>query len=218
MQTRRLLERLLFGLAAILTLLLVLPADWLGLSNLPRDYLAYALGLILLFALTRYARVMLILVIGGMVLLANLPGALAPDFDRSTILLTLGLIILGGGANYFLKLLPSGLDDTPKRSASTQGVAALLTAIRQGETVRVHRFLDSGVNLDGMVLEQTPLTVAAAAGHADIVKLLLDAGASPDLPNGQGDSALVLAQRYGHLPVVALLDESSQPPATAGAA
>ena len=213
MQTRKFLERLLLGLAAILTLVLLLPADWLGMDNLPRDYLAYALGLILLFALTRYARVMLILVIGGMVLLANLPGALAPHFDRGTILLTLGLIILGGGANYFLKLLPSGLDETPKRSASTQGVAALLTAIRQGETMRVHRFLDSGVNLDGMVQEQTPLTVAAAAGHADIVKLLLDAGANPDLPNGQGDTALVLAQRHGHLPVVALLDENSQPSA-----
>lgn len=206
MQAGKLIERILLALAALITVVVLLPSAWLP-EELNRDYLVYTLALILLFALTRYARIMLILAVGGLVLLANLPGVTGIEMDREVILLTLGLVVLGAGLNYFFNLLPTGIDTAPKRSASTQGVTALISAVRNGETVRVKRFIDAGVNLDGMVDNETPLTVAAKMGHADIVQMLVEAGADTSLPNGSGETAVQLAERAGHKTAVGYLTE-----------
>lgn len=209
---RKLMERLMLGLAVLLTVAVLLPEKMLAGVN--RQYLLYALGLVLLFALTRYARIMLVVVVGGLVVLANLPGGIAMELDRSVILLTLGLVILGAVFNYFFKLLPSGIDDMPQRSTSTQGVNALLAAIRKGELDRVRRFVNSGVNLDGEVNGETPLTMAVRYGHGEIVDMLLDAGADPGLANARGETPAQLAQHAGHDGIADRLVPGSQATAT----
>ncbi|HET9679853.1 MAG TPA: ankyrin repeat domain-containing protein [Gammaproteobacteria bacterium] len=212
MTIRKGVERSLLGLAVILAVAALLPENWLSAWDIPRNYLLYALALILLFALTRYARIMLILVVVGLVVLVNLESlgvnsgfASGFEMDRGIILLTLGLIILGAGANHFLNLIPTGIDTEVHRSTSSQGVNALLAAIRQGEIDRVERFVNSGVNVNGEVDGVTPLTIAAVNGHLDIARLLLAAGATPDLANGHGDTAWQLAEQAGHTELAELL-------------
>ncbi|HSR51298.1 MAG TPA: ankyrin repeat domain-containing protein [Acidobacteriota bacterium] len=46
---------------------------------------------------------------------------------------------------------------------------------------------------------QTPLMAAAAKGHSDVVKTLLERGANPDRWNGEGWTPLHLAAREGHV-------------------
>ncbi len=51
----------------------------------------------------------------------------------------------------------------------------------------------------------TPLSVAAACGHAEVASLLLQRGAHADLPVGDGMTPLYLAAQFGHAQLVALL-------------
>ena len=54
-----------------------------------------------------------------------------------------------------------------------------------------------------------PLIVASAMGHVPIVKQLLAApGISLDQRNSAGETAMMLASRYGHMEVVELLCEA----------
>jgi ankyrin repeat protein len=53
---------------------------------------------------------------------------------------------------------------------------------------------------------RTALMLAAAEGHADVVDLLVEAGADPNLLDQEGSSALSLARSYGHLDVAAKLE------------
>jgi ankyrin repeat protein len=51
----------------------------------------------------------------------------------------------------------------------------------------------------------SPLMTAAYAGHAEVVSLLLDAGASPEITAHDGASALYWAACNGHHEIVRLL-------------
>ena len=54
--------------------------------------------------------------------------------------------------------------------------------------------------------------MAAAKGHSDVVKLLLEAGANQDVADTKGKNALDLAVDAGHHEVVNLLQPKDQPP------
>lgn len=49
------------------------------------------------------------------------------------------------------------------------------------------------------------MQISAANGYLDIVTLLLNKGASVDLPNNYGWTPLMHAVRYGHVEIVSLL-------------
>lgn len=51
----------------------------------------------------------------------------------------------------------------------------------------------------------TPLTAAAYAGHVEVVKRLVQAGARVDKPDEEGDTALMQAAWNGHVEVVKVL-------------
>ena len=55
---------------------------------------------------------------------------------------------------------------------------------------------------------RTALMIAAAEGHGDVVRLLIEAGSAVDLLDQEGSSALSLARSYGHLDVAATLAEA----------
>jgi ankyrin repeat protein len=50
---------------------------------------------------------------------------------------------------------------------------------------------------------RTALMIAAAEGHADVVRLLIEAGADLNLSDHEGSTALLLARSYGHLDIAA---------------
>jgi ankyrin repeat protein len=52
---------------------------------------------------------------------------------------------------------------------------------------------------------RTALMIAAAAGHREVVELLIEAGSDLDVLDEEGASALSLARSYGHLDVAAAL-------------
>lgn len=54
---------------------------------------------------------------------------------------------------------------------------------------------------------ETALMAAARNGHPETVRVLMDAGADPDLRNAWGDSALGLARRAGQAEVARVLSE-----------
>ncbi len=54
-------------------------------------------------------------------------------------------------------------------------------------------------------LEWTPLHLATASGHVDLIKMLLEKGASTEAVNNFGETPMVMARRRGHLEMIELL-------------
>lgn len=92
--------------------------------------------------------------------------------------------------------------------------APLLHAALVGDLAEVRRRLDAGDDIDSTVrgVPGTPLILAATAGHTDVVRLLLERGADPNLAersrprlDGLARTALNGAARSGHTEIVRLL-------------
>lgn len=218
MGIRRIVEVLLLCLATGLTVLILMPGNILGEFGIAWQHAVYLLGFILLFALTRYARAMLVLVVLSLAVVVNLPSDMVGglELNRSVVLATLGLIALGAIVNRIVRLLPTGLEEEPiTRSSSSRGVGMLLAAIRQGDPARVRNLLRTGVNVDAEVDGQTPLALAVEQEHEEIVRMLLDAGARPDRPRHDGFTPIRLARHNGHEALAELLSPAEESAQTA---
>jgi len=64
------------------------------------------------------------------------------------------------------------------------------------------------VNARERLYGRTALMIAAVEGHADAVRLLVEAGSDVNIVVEEGSTALSLARGYGHLDVAALLEEA----------
>ncbi|KAH8680543.1 hypothetical protein BX600DRAFT_636 [Xylariales sp. PMI_506] len=80
----------------------------------------------------------------------------------------------------------------------------LLAAASLQENPKVLNFKDGA--------ENTPLHLASANGHKDIVKFLIDAGCRIDTRNNKMDTPLFNGVKYGHVDVVRLLLEAGADP------
>ena len=72
--------------------------------------------------------------------------------------------------------------------------------------VKVQALLEKGVGVhvqdqDG----RTPLFIAVRNDHPGVVKLLLDGGAIPDIPDDQGRTAVTVAKELGNEAILRLL-------------
>lgn len=89
-----------------------------------------------------------------------------------------------------------------------QGLPAIYWAIQKGHLSLVRLLLNKGVAVDAPWRSRTPLISAAIAGRRDIVKLLLDRGASINARDDNGNTALIQATIYKNIAICRLLLES----------
>eukprot|EP00931_Biecheleriopsis_adriatica_P120003 TRINITY_DN95154_c0_g1_i1.p1 TRINITY_DN95154_c0_g1~~TRINITY_DN95154_c0_g1_i1.p1 ORF type:complete len:601 (+),score=82.64 TRINITY_DN95154_c0_g1_i1:46-1848(+) len=95
---------------------------------------------------------------------------------------------------------------SPKRK-QRDASDALLIAVQQNlaELVRVLIKAGADVNYWTRELGTTSLNMAAELGHFEVLRILIDAGANPDLRTDSGESALCLAAQKGFTSVVRFL-------------
>jgi hypothetical protein len=109
-----------------------------------------------------------------------------------------------------------GLSACSKISESKQGMTPLLLAARAGEVDELHKALSRGASVDETsAYGWTALMFAAWKGHEDVIEILLDAGADPNLvskwvaKNTQAPlpetTALAEALENGHLAIARIL-------------
>lgn len=112
------------------------------------------------------------------------------------------LLAAGGNPNAFI-FAPD--PDTPRRK---KAVSLLELAAQAGDVELCTLLLTLGgavnLHLDG----SSPLHAAARAGRTDTARLLLSAGANPDIANADGNGALLVAVQNGDLAMVRLLLEA----------
>jgi ankyrin repeat protein len=90
--------------------------------------------------------------------------------------------------------------------ASAPGLAGKLTdAVKLRDIAQVRSLLAAGADANEKVRRDHPLNVAALFGPAEMVAILLEAGAKPDQPGRDGLHPLHNAVAMGHKDIVALL-------------
>ena len=82
-------------------------------------------------------------------------------------------------------------------TAATSDVEALYKAAGDGESTRVVSLVKGGVNVNGRTRSGSyALNAAAVENDIDVIRILLDHGADPNVQNSQGDTPLICATKY----------------------
>ncbi len=83
----------------------------------------------------------------------------------------------------------------------------LYNAAREGSAFDVKRLIRKQADIEFTTtrLRRTPLQAASFAGHADVVALLLSAGANVNASDKDGWTALLLASNKGHTEIAGAL-------------
>ena len=203
----RVREALLFGLIAMAAIFAQLPHEILEDYGIQRNYLLGVLGCGIVLGLFFYLKFFFFLAVVLLILGANLDQQLAEYVDISKIPLVLALVAMVGIQliNYFVHLMPTGLEQKP-REKSPEGVRALFYGIEKSNLVYAQKVLQ--INFDPNVLHDngyTALAYAAMKGNGRMVELLLRNGADPTVVTKEGDTPVELALRLGHSKVADIL-------------
>jgi hypothetical protein len=214
----RIRELILMGLITITAVLANLPQEYveytLGVS--PATLLA-VLGIAVIIGLFLYLKFFFFVAVVLLVAGANLPEQIAEGLNISKIPIILSLVALVGIAaiNYFVHLMPTGLEAKP-REKSPEGVKALFYAIEKNNLVYAQKVLS--MHFDPNLQHEngyTPLAYAAMKGSQPMVELLLRNGADAALTTKEGDTPVELALRFSHGEVADLLKRARQADAAA---
>lgn len=87
------------------------------------------------------------------------------------------------------------------------GVPLLIQAIFSDSNESVKLLLENHADPNSLFDTRPAVTISAMFGQYEVTKMLLDAGADPNLPDGPLTTALMLAAEEGHADVVKLLLE-----------
>ncbi|XP_030045854.1 serine/threonine-protein phosphatase 6 regulatory ankyrin repeat subunit B-like [Microcaecilia unicolor] len=97
-------------------------------------------------------------------------------------------------------------------SANVEGSTCAHIAAAKGSVAVIKEFLKFNkvgvTSTRNKTNDSTPLHLAASGGHAEVVKVLLEAGASASDENGEGMTAIHLAAKNGHINVLESLKNS----------
>ena len=82
-------------------------------------------------------------------------------------------------------------------TASAGDVEALYKAAGDGDSTQVTALLDSGMDVNGRTCTGSyALNNAAVENEIEVIKILLERGANPNVQNLQGDTPLICATKY----------------------
>jgi hypothetical protein len=216
----RIRELILLGLITLSALLANLPRDYveetLGVSQ---DGLVAILGIAVIVGLFLYLKLGLFVAVLLLVAGANMPEQIADGLHISKVPILLALLALVGVGliNYFVRMLPTGLEPRPKEK-SAEGIRALFYAIDRNNLVYTQKVL--AMNFDPNLAHEngyTPLAYAAMKGNPAMIELLLRSGADPTIVTGEGDTPVELALRMGNNEVADLLKQARRAAAEAPA-
>lgn len=85
-------------------------------------------------------------------------------------------------------------------------------ALWKGDLRMVESLIVLGVDLKQLRAGQSPLHTAVGRGHSDLVKLLIDAGADPELKNMDGQTPLELARDLNRREIELILKKGEKSP------
>jgi ankyrin repeat protein len=113
----------------------------------------------------------------------------------------LALSIVEGSEEMFQALLEAGADVD---SRSNRGSTPLHIAAQEHQVAMARALIQSGATVDAVdSYGRTPLHIAvlSSKGRCEMIHLLLDSSADPDLPNPSGVTPLKLAEKIGNYDV-----------------
>ena len=224
----RIRELVLMGLILVTAVMANLPEEYVEDSlGVNRGMLVACLGIAVIIGLFLYLKTGLFIAVVLLIAGANMPDQIAEGLNISKIPIVLALVaLIGVGViNYFVKLIPTGLEPKP-REKSAEGIRALFYAIEKNNLVYAQKVLS--MNFDPNLHHDngyTPLAYAAMRGSLPMIELLLRNAANPLQTTKDGDSAVELALRFGHAEVADALKQARRAatggqddpvPATAG--
>ena len=207
----RIRELVLMGLILVSAVMANLPEEYVEESlGVNRGMLVACLGIAVIIGLFLYLKTGLFIAVVLLIAGANMPDQIAEGLNISKIPIVLALVALIGVGliNYFVKLIPTGLEPKP-REKSAEGIRALFYAIEKNNLVYAQKVLS--MNFDPNLHHDngyTPLAYAAMRGSLPMIELLLRNGANPLQTTKDGDSAVELALRFGHAEVADALKQA----------
>lgn len=207
----RIRELILLGLITITAVLANLPREYVEDSlGVSQTGLIAILGIAVIVGLFLYLKFGLFVAVLLLIAGANMPEQIAEGLNISKVPIILALVALVGVGliNYFVKMIPTGLEPRPKEK-SAEGVRALFYAIEKNNLVYAQKVL--AMNFDPNLPHEngyTPLAYAAMKGNPAMIELLLRNGADPALATREGDTPVELALRMGYNEIADLLKQA----------
>lgn len=89
--------------------------------------------------------------------------------------------------------------------SNSYGFTPLILACYYNNKEAVHFLIKKNVNLNYNTQEGTALMAVTVKGNVDLVKILLEKGANPDLTNDAGITALMYAVQFENKEIIELL-------------
>ena len=216
----RIRELILMGLILITAIMANLPEEYIeDTLGVNRATLVACLGIAVIIGLFLYLKTGLFVAVVLLIAGANMPDQIAEGLNVSKIPIILALVALVGVGivNYFVKLMPTGLEPRPKEK-SAEGIRALFYAIEKNNLVYAQKVLS--MNFEPNLHHDngyTPLAYAAMRGSLPMIELLLRNGADAAQTTKEGDSPIELALRFGHAEIADALKHARRAAAPAAA-
>ena len=175
-----------------MSFLVNLPDSLLG-NLVDKRILLVALATLVVVAMFRYLRMLLLLTISILAIGANLPAEMASKLgiSQTALLVSLGVVIAITLLNRYMNWLPTDKESPPPEIGDVR--QALLAAIEKGDKATVQRLLAMNANVNFTLYGTTPLHLAAEKGYPEIVRLLISYGADFQKENADGKTPLDVA-------------------------
>lgn len=202
-------EVIMLGIVVLLSITANLPDNLLG-EYINRNILLSVLAAVIIIALFRYLRWMLLLIVTILAIGANLPEQLATvvSVDPVVMIATLVVLVMISLLNHIFKLLPT--DGAAKRTDSAQSRKAILGAVRTGNLNKLNRLIRMSVEINFLQDGTSPAHIIAEQGNNEMMQALLDYGVDLNVINKDGLTPMEIALAFGFNRTVEILKLSNE--------